>query len=77
MTCETWLQTDDAVRLTLADSLVGASPELLESIRVAQHRPVGTERDALVRDVEASLTKDCDVWLPRTRPVHEVMDALY
>jgi hypothetical protein len=77
MTCAAWLEAPGSARLTLADSLVGHSPELLEAIRVRQHRPPGTERDALVRDVEGSLTKNCEFWLPRTRTVGEVMDALY
>ena len=77
MPCETWLVTPVDQRLTVADRLVVDSAESLERIRVVQHRPAGTPRDVLVADVEASLTKDCEVWPPRTRTIGEVLAALY
>ena len=77
LTCAAWLDTTDGERLVLADRLVGASGALLERIRVRQHQPEGTPRDSLIRDVVGSLTKNCEVWPPRERPVGEVMDALY
>jgi hypothetical protein len=77
VTCARWLQILEPERLTLADRLVGASADLQERIRVRQHQPPGTAREALVRDVVGSLTKNCEVWPPLDRPVGEVMDALY
>jgi hypothetical protein len=77
LTCAEWLELMDGERVALADRLVGDSGELLEHIRVRQHQPEGTPRDELIRDVVVSLTKNCEVWPPRERPVSEVMDALY
>lgn len=77
MTCAGWLEISEGERLTLADQLVGASGDLLDRIRVRQHRPQGTARDILIRDVVGSLTKNCEVWPPRERSLGELMDALY
>jgi hypothetical protein len=77
MTCARWLDISEGERLTLADQLVGASVDLLDRIRVRQHRPRGTPRDILIRDVVGSLTKNCEVWPPRERSVGELMEALY
>ncbi len=77
MTCAAWLGIADDERLVLADRLMGSSGELLERIRVRQHQPEGTPRDVLIRDVAGSLTKNCEVWPPRSRQVGELMDALY
>jgi hypothetical protein len=77
LTCAAWLGITDRERVALADRLVGSSGDLLERIRVRQHQPEGTPRDSLIRDVVGSLTKNCEVWPPRERPVGEVMDALY
>lgn len=77
MTCAAWLETANAERFALADVLVGDSRELLDKIRVRQHQPLGTPRDVLIRDVVSSLTKDCEIWPPRTRPVREIIEALY
>jgi hypothetical protein len=77
MTCAAWLQVEDRERVALANQLIGDSGDLLERIRVRQHQAPGTPRDVLVRDLVGSLTKNCDVWPPRGRPIGEVMDALY
>ena len=77
MTCAAWLETTGDERLALADQLVGSSGELLERIRIRQHHPEGTPRDTLVRDVAGSLTKNCEVWPPRSRQLDDLMDALY
>lgn len=77
MTCAVWLETSAVERLALADQLVGASGDLLERIRIRQHQPEGTPRDALIRDVASGITKNCEVWPPPTRRVDEVMVALY
>jgi hypothetical protein len=77
LTCADWLSRPTEQRLALADQLVGTSRGLVERIRVAQHRPQETSRLALISDVEGSLTKNCEVWPPRTRTIGEVFDALY
>ncbi len=77
LTCAAWLGITEPERVVLADRLVGASGDLLERIRVRQHQPEGTSRSTLIRDVVGSLTKNCEVWPPRERPVGEVMRALY
>lgn len=77
MTCAAWLEIAAEERLALADQLVGPSSELLERIRVRQHQPEGTPRDTLIRDVAGSLTKNCEVWPPRSRQVGDLLDALY
>lgn len=77
MTCTTWLTLPVEQRIGLADRLIGRSGELVERIRVVQHEAPGTPRDVLIRDVESSLTKNCEVWLPRTRTIGELLDALY
>ncbi|HEX5823225.1 MAG TPA: hypothetical protein VFY18_02090 [Candidatus Limnocylindrales bacterium] len=77
MTCGRWLRISEAERLILADALVGASPDLLERIRVRQHQPPGTARDVLIRDVVGSLTKNCEVAAPREPSLGDLMDALY
>jgi hypothetical protein len=77
LTCDGWLGITDLERVAVADRLVGDSADLLERIRLRQHAPEGTPRDTLIRDVVTSLTKNCEVWPPRERPVGEVMDALY
>jgi len=77
VTCTAWLAIVDEERVVLARRLVGDSADLLERIRIRQHQPEGTPRDILIRDVVGSLTKNCEVWPPRERPVGEVMDALY
>jgi hypothetical protein len=77
LTCAEWLDMTDGERVALADRLVGDSADLLGRIRVRQHQPEGTPRDDLIRDVVVSLTKNCEVWPPRERPVGEIIDALY
>jgi hypothetical protein len=77
ITCASWLETPEPARLALADAIVGDAPERLEAIRIAQHRPPGTERDALIRDVGASLTKNCEILQASTRTVRDLMEALY
>jgi hypothetical protein len=65
MTCTAWLRVQVGERPTIADQLVNASADLLKRIRVRQHQPPGTPRDTLIRDVVASLTKNCEVLRPR------------
>lgn len=76
-TCIAWAGMTDGQRTALADQLVGDSADMLDRVRVRQHRPVGTPRDQLVLDVAQSLTKMCDGWAPADRPLVEVFEALY
>ncbi len=79
MTCGTWLLIPAEQRLTLTDRLVGTSDDVLERIRAAAHQqPLGLEtRAGVIRWVAASVTKNCDIWPPRTRTVRGTFDALY
>ena len=77
MTCAHWLEITEKERVALADRLVGDSGDRLERIRIRQHQPEGTARELLILDVVTSLTKNCEVWPPRERPVGDVFDALY
>jgi hypothetical protein len=79
LSCGDWLEVPAQQRLGLTDQIVGTSDEVLGRIRSVTSRggiDVGT-RDGLVRWVEASLTKNCDVWPPRSRSVRETFEALY
>jgi hypothetical protein len=64
-------------RLGLADRLVGGASEVLERVRAAQHEAAGTSRDVLVREVEGSLTKNCDVMAPGNPLVRTLFNQLY
>lgn len=77
ISCEHWLSISVEQRLVLADRVVSPWGEQLERIRIRQHRAPGTPRNELIRDVEGSLTKNCEISRPRTRTVGEVFDALY
>jgi hypothetical protein len=76
-TCSDWAAMTDGQRMALADQIVGDSADTLDRVRIRQHQPIGTPRDVLVLDVVQSLTKMCDAWAPRDRPVAEVFEALY
>jgi hypothetical protein len=77
MTCASWLEIKEGDRVALAEQLAGVSGDVLERIRIRQHLPEGTPRDSLIHDVVTSVTKNCEVWPPRTRSVGEVIAALY
>lgn len=77
ITCAAWTGMTEGQRISHADALVGDSADLLDRIRTRQHRPAGTERDALIRDVAQSVTKGCEVWATPDQSVDEVMHSLY
>jgi hypothetical protein len=75
--CADWQHLPDDNRVMVVDQIVrGAS--LLESVRVAQHEPVGTPEEELVALAVASVTKNCDLqrWSPEVR-VKDVVRDLY
>jgi len=79
MACGDWLALPPERRIALTSQIVGTSDEVLGRIRSVAARggvDVGA-RDALVAWVEASVTKNCDVWPPRTRSVRATFEALY
>jgi len=79
MACADWLALPAERQITLISQLVGTSAEVLGRIRAVAARGGVDVRaqDALVAWVEASVTKTCDVWPPRTRSVRATFDALY
>ena len=79
MACADWLALPPERRVTLTSRLVGTSAEVMGRIRALAARGGVDVRaqDALVAWVEASVTKNCDVWPPRTRSVRATLDALY
>jgi hypothetical protein len=68
MTCAMWRGMTVEARLRLA---------VLERVRAAQHEAAGTSRDVLVREVEGSLTKNCDVMAPGNPLVLTLFNELY
>ncbi|MDQ6794674.1 MAG: hypothetical protein M3067_07650 [Chloroflexota bacterium] len=50
---------------------------MLERVRSAQHEAAATSRDVLVREVEGSLTKNCDVMAPGNPLVLRIFNQLY
>ena len=76
-TCGEWRALDIQARLSLADRLVGGSADVLERVRAAQHEAAATSRDILVREVEGSLTKNCDVMAPGNPLVLTLFNQLY
>lgn len=79
MACGDWLGLPADRRVELTSQIVGTSDQTLAKIQAVAARgaiDVGS-RDALVGWVEESITKNCDVWPPRTRSVRATFDALY
>lgn len=80
LACGDWLALPADQRLALASQIVGDSDQTLARVRAAAARGSGVDvgtRAAAVAWVEGSLTKNCDVWPPRTRSVRATFDALY
>lgn len=78
--CGDWLALPSDQRLALASQIVGNSDQVLARVRAAAARGSGVDvgtQAALVAWVEGSLTKNCDIWPPRTRSVRATFEALY
>ncbi len=79
MACGDWLALSSDQRLALTSQIAGTTDQVLARIRAVAARggvDVGTQA-TLVAWVEGSLTKNCDIWPPRTRSVGATFDALY
>jgi hypothetical protein len=78
LTCGDWLALPSEQRLALASQIIDASDQGQSRVRAVAGRSVDVGTQAkLVAWVEASLTKNCDVWPPRSRSVRATFDALY
>ncbi len=79
MACGDWLVLSSDQRLALTSQVIGSADQVVARIRAVAARggvDVGT-RATLVAWVEGSLTKNCEIWPPRTRSVRATFDALY
>ena len=76
-TCLDWRAMGSDARLRLADRLVGGSAEVLDRVRAAQHEAAATSRETRVREVEGSLTKNCDAMRAAAPPLAELFRDLY
>ena len=77
MTCAMWRGMTVAARLRLADQLVGGSADVLERVRAAQHEAAATSRDVLVREVEDSLSYNCEFMAQQNPLVLALFNQLY
>jgi hypothetical protein len=60
VTCAEWLAMPIARQTELAATMVEAE-DLWEGVRQAQHHQPGVPRELLIREVIASVTKNCEV----------------
>ncbi|MET1232012.1 MAG: hypothetical protein ABWY52_04075 [Candidatus Limnocylindrales bacterium] len=75
-TCTEWLSLPDRSQTDLAAAIV-ESNDLLESVRLSQHREPGTSRASLIQDVVGSVTKNCEVMAEPDLLIVDLIMLLY
>jgi hypothetical protein len=74
--CFDWSTMSDQQQIDLATTIVDAN-RLLERVRVVQHEGPATTNDTLIREVVASVTKNCDVMHQPSLDIEDLTRRLY